>query len=133
MSQSSVARPLRTAAPGRSAESSPRLRVIEGYKGQTRRTLIPVMAAIVVLFLMAVVVPLVVNTDMARMAYAIRDQQVVLNGQLAQIETLEGELLVMESTQNLERKAAEIGMAPAGAIGVVSLEDHSVKGGEPAR
>lgn len=136
MSQTtSSARALRASAPDRHSgpKNAPHLRVVEGTRGHTRRTLVPILAAVVVLFLLAIILPLVVNTDMAQTSYNIRDQRVKLNGQMAQIESLEGQLLDQESTRNLEKKAKEIGMVPAGTIGVISLDDHQVRGGEVAR
>lgn len=133
MSQSTAARPLRTSAPQGASAQSPQLRVVEGRKGQVKRTLVPIISIIVVIFLLAIVAPLIINTDMARMAYAIRDQQVVLNSNTATIETMEAQLLDVQSTTNLEQQAAAIGMVPAGSIGVISLQNHEISGGVPAR
>lgn len=127
-------RSARPAAPDSVYESSsPRLTVIEGSKGQIRKTVAPILTAVLILFVLAIVLPLIVNTDMARMSYAIRDQRIILNEQTAIIETLEAELLVAESTNNLQQKAQEIGMVPAAPIGVISLQGGEIDGGVPAQ
>lgn len=139
MSASSTARPLRSSlgrheTPARSESTHrPHLTVVEGTKGDVRRAVAPLLLAGLLLFVFAIVLPLVINTDMARMSYAIRDQRVVLSEHEATIETLEAELLLANSTENLQERATEIGMVPAAPIGVISLQDHEILGGEPAQ
>ncbi|MFT0762375.1 hypothetical protein [Scrofimicrobium sp. R131] len=111
----------------------PELRVIEGQKGQMRKAVVPVLAAALFLFLATIVVPLIINTSMASLAYEIRDQNIEQAQIAAEIETIEGELLKVSSTDHLRQEAQRIGLVPAGPIGVISLEANTVEGGAPAQ
>ena len=114
-------------------ESPPSLSVVEGSKGHLRQALIPVMVAALVLFVATVVVPLVLNTTMASLSYEIRDQRIETAQTQARIESLETQLLMLDSTDHLRKEARAIGLVPAGAIGVISLEEGTVTGGAPAK
>lgn len=116
---------------GGQARPRPGLRVVEGRRAQGSPAALVLLA--VVVLLLAVLVPLVINTQMAETAYAMRDQQVELAQLQAEQTTLQSRLLDESSPQSLESKARAQGMVPAGAAGVVSLRAKSVRGGEPAR
>lgn len=111
----------------------PRLRVIEGTKGYARRAAMPALLAALVILVAAVIVPLIVNTNMAQLAYDIRDARIEINEAKAQIGTLEAKLLQEKSAESLRQKALDIGMVPVGQIGVISLENSLVEGGSPAQ
>ncbi len=117
----------------RPGSAAPQLRVIEGTIRTGPPSILPIIIAAALLFLAAIVVPLVVNTNMASMAYDIRDQRILLDEENARLETLGANLLEAQSTPPLREKAAEIGMVPAGPIGIISVEKGTVEGGVPAK
>lgn len=116
-----------------SPQTAPRLRVVEGVQTDAPRSVVPTLLVASLLILLAIVIPLIANTNMAAMAYQIRDQNIMYNAEMAHIRTLEAQLLQAESTPSLLEKAAEIGMVPAGPTAIISLEDGTVEGGAPAQ
>lgn len=114
-------------------QPAPILRVVEGKKTKTRWTVLPLFVAATLLFVLTVVVPLVLNTSMAALAYDIRDQRVELAEARRQVQSLEEQLLQARSSTHLQAEAARIGLVPSGSIGVISLEAGTVEGGVPAR
>ena len=122
-------------------ESSPRprlrvpeLRVVEGTANTgSRRGVLTATLAAALLFVLAVVVPLLINTSMASMAYEIRDQRVQLREEQITIDALEKQLMEKSSTEALRKAAEDVGMVPAAPIGVISLEEGTVTGGEPGQ
>lgn len=130
-SASSAARSESKPAPLRSPKA--KLRVIEGAKGQVQRHLFPIILVMVGVFVIAILIPLIANTYMAQLSYEIRDQRIQIREYQAQIDTLEADLLRVQSTESLRNKALEIGMVPAGEIGVITLESGTVEGGVPAQ
>lgn len=116
---------------GEDARARPGLRVVEGRR--TLRSPAALVLAAVVVLVLAVLVPLVINTQMAETAYAMRDRQVELAELQAERTTLQSQLLRTSSGESLESKARAQGMVPAGNAGVVSLRAKTVRGGEPAR
>lgn len=128
--RASVARP---APRSDSAPATSNLRVVDGSKGHFRQAALPVLIGAIFLFLMTVIIPLVLNTAMASLAYEIRDQRIELAQVEAEIDSLEAKLLTATSTSHLREEAEKIGLVPVGPIGVISLEDGSVQGGGPAQ
>ncbi len=115
-----------------SAQPRPTLRVIEGTKGQLRQSAFPALLAALVLFASTIVVPLILNTSMASLAYEIRDQRIELAQTQAEIDSLEAKLRTVSSTSHLREQATKNGLVPVGPIGVISLERGTVEGGVPA-
>ncbi len=110
-----------------------RFQVVVGSRSELRDVAWPALVVALVLLVVAVIAPLVLNTQMAQRSYDIRDQQVVLNELQARKSTLEAELRSASSPNALRKKAAEAGLVPAGKLGAVSLEDKTVEGGERAK
>lgn len=128
---SSAARSETKSSPQRSPQA--KLRVIEGAKGQVQRHLFPIIMVLIGVFVVSILIPLIANTRMAQLSYQIRDQRVQTREYQAQIDSLEADLLRVQSTESLRNKALEIGMVPAGEIGVITLESGTVEGGVPAQ
>ncbi len=108
------------------------LRVVYETSSAQRKRVWPFVTVAALLLIAAVVVPVVLNTQMAQRAYDIREQQLILNELERQQATLEQEILEVSSTQSLQEKAEEMGLVPAGVPGVISLEDSTVTGGVAA-
>lgn len=108
------------------------LRIIYNAAAAKGRRIWPYTLGAVFLLAISVIVPVVLNTQMAQRAYDIRDQQVILNELETESAALEQDLLEASSTQSLQEKAKELGLVPAGVPGVVSLQDQSVTGGVAA-
>lgn len=109
------------------------LRIVETDRLPSKHSAWPFVVIALFLLVVAIAVPLVVNTHMAQTAYAIRDQRIELAELNAEIATMETQLLELSSPQLLDSKARALGLVPAGKPGTVSLLDGSVVGGEPAR
>ena len=114
------------------AEPEPRIHVVPGQKTVLRRKAWPFVLLVVIIVVMTVAVPMVINTQMAQRAYAIRDQQIELAELKAEGDALEAQLLAVESPANLEEKAQALGLVPAGHIGAISLTEKTVVGGVAA-
>ncbi len=108
------------------------LRVVYETSSAQRKRVWPFVTVAALLLIAAVVVPVVLNTQMAQRAYDIREQQLILNELERQQATLEQEILEVSSTQSLQEKAEGMGLVPAGVPGVISLEDSTVTGGVAA-
>lgn len=118
----------------RGAESvRPSIQVVSQSDSPARSHAWPIVLAALFLLIVAIAVPLVINTQMAETSYAIRDAQVQLAELEAQRIVLEADLLEASSPQALEQRARALGLVPAGAPGTVSLVDGTVTGGEPAQ
>ncbi len=111
----------------------PRIHVLPGYRVSVRPAAWPLVVVALLLVVFTVAVPMAINTQMAQRAYEIRDQRVALAEINAQIQTLEAELLVASSPQEIEAAANKIGLVPAGEVGTISLKTKTVEGGEAAQ
>lgn len=114
-------------------EAGPSLHVIEGSKNNVRRGATSILFLVAIIFMLAIIVPLVANTSMAQLAYNVRDLRVTLNEENAAIDSLEKQLMEVSSADGLAEKAKEVGLVPAGPIGVISLEKGTVEGGYAAQ
>lgn len=114
------------------AEQETRIHVVPGQKNVLRRKAWPFVILAVIIVVLAVAVPMVINTQMAQRAYEIRDQQIALAELKAEGDALEAQLLVVESPANLEDKAQALGLVPAGHMGAISLTERTVVGGVAA-
>lgn len=109
------------------------IHVIERPEPDAKSRAWPVVLAALLLLVLAIAVPLVINTQMAEMAYEIRDAQVELAEVQAQTSVLEADLLRAASPQELGARAKELGLVPAAAPGTVNLDEATVTGGQPAQ
>lgn len=114
-------------------DQSPSLRVVEGTAPTQRRSAVLFLLTCALLLAIAIVVPLVANTNMAQISYDMRDASIQLTEETAKINTLEGQLLEASSPQALREKAMQIGLVPAAPIGVVVLSEGTVEGGVAAQ
>ena len=105
------------------------LRLVQGTR--PRRSLMAVVALLVVVALASVVTSMVLNTRMAQTSFEIREQQLVLNELEAQSWTMRAELDRKASPTELAAKAN--GMVPAGKSGFITLETGTVEAGTPAK
>ena len=135
-----AARPVPSVPVRRPGATQPRPRlgtvpieVVPGQKVALRPKAWPFILIAAVLVVLTVVLPMVVNTQMAQRAYEIRDQQIVLSELNAQVETLEAEVLIAASPSKLRERAEANGLVPSGAIGAISLTERTIEGGEPAQ
>jgi len=132
MSASSAARTRPTSRPDRLRDAArPELRVVEGTI--PRRSTVPMVILALVVLLLSIIVPMVLNTQMAETSFEIRDQQLQLNQLDAEAWSLQSELQQVSSPVALEEAARAHGMVPAGSIGFISLDAGTVGGGEAAR
>ena len=105
------------------------LRLVQGTR--PRRSLMAVVALLVVVALASVVTSMVLNTRMAQTSFEIREQQLVLNELEAQSWTMRAEL--DRKASPLEKAAKANGMVPAGKSGFITLETGTVEAGTPAK
>ena len=108
----------------------PTLHLIEGKIPQ--RSVIPLALLAIAILLAAIVVPLVVNTQMAETAFELREMQLEVNALDAEAWTLQTQLHNASSPQALEKSARDLGMVPAGPTGFVTLSNGTVEGGQAA-
>lgn len=111
-------------------EVRPALRVIEG--AEPRRSVVPLAIIAVVVLVIAIVVPMMINTHLAERAFQIRELQLELNELDAQVWDMRTQLQEVSSPGHLEEAARGLGMVPAGSPGVISLSDGTVSGGRAA-
>lgn len=116
-----------------SATSARRVHVVSGQKVSVRPSAWPFVMIATLLLVLTIALPMVINTQMAQRAYEIRDQQITLAELNAQAETLETELLIASSPQQLEQRAKDLGLVPAGNVGAISLKAKTVEGGVAAQ
>lgn len=120
--------------PAASPEATrPSFQVIEGTQAQKAVRVWPILVAALLVLVLALIVPLVINTRMAQTSYAIRDLRVELAEVKAHTSTLEEQLFELQAAPSLQEKAKGLGLVRAAAPGVVSVIDGTVSGGEPAR
>lgn len=125
--------PYRLAPREEAPAKKPSLAVIAGQAGGARNVVWPLLVIILLAAAMTIGLPLVLNTHMAQRAYDIRDMKI----QLAELKTetagLETDIMVVSSPEVLASKAEAIGLVPAATVGIISLEQGIVEGGEPAQ
>ena len=131
MSASSAARTRPASRPDRLRSGARPLRVVEG--AAPHRSALPMTVVVLVVLLVSIIVPLVINTQMAELSFAIRDQQLRLNELDAEAWSMQTSLQEASSPSALEQAAQELGMVPAGTIGFISLSTGRVEGGQAAQ
>lgn len=108
----------------------PSFTVVEGGRNEVGRVAWPLIIVLFVTVVLTLALPLVMNTQMAQRAYEIREMKVELAELKTQTGALERELMAVGSPQELAEKAESLGLVPAAAIGVISLDEGTVEGGE---
>ncbi|MDO5049653.1 MAG: hypothetical protein Q4D87_07205 [Actinomycetaceae bacterium] len=109
------------------AQTRPQLRVIESHAGP--RAVFPVLMIVALVLLSVLAVNLFFTTQMAQMAYEIRDSRAELVRLTEETQTLRQELQVASSPSALQKAASEQGMVPAGQAGFIQLSTGKVEGG----
>ncbi len=131
----SISSPARTRPTSRADQlrdaERPELRVVGGRI--PLRSTVPIVVLVLVVLLVSIIVPMVLNTQMAETSFAIREQQLQLNELEAESWSLQSELQQVSSPVALEKAARTHGMVPAGSLGFISLDAGTVGGGEAAR
>lgn len=116
-------------SPGKTRE---RLRVVEGEREAITHNAWPFVLLAVLAIVVAVVLPLVLNTQMAQRSYDIRDIQIELAELRSETTALENQVLKEAAPDSLEEKARAIGLLPSEGTGVITLGTGTVEGGTPA-
>lgn len=112
------------------ARVRPKLRVV-GAALPARFTT-PTWLALVAVLLVALLGPMVINTQMAMTSYRMHNQEVKLSQLMDEQAVLITEVEVANSPQALSERARQLGMVPAPAPGFISLANRTVTGGTPA-
>ncbi|WP_233188328.1 hypothetical protein [Actinomyces qiguomingii] len=121
----------RTASrPAAETPARPELRVVRGIV-PSRRTL-PFLALVIGILACALVSTMMLNARMAETAYKMKTAQVELNILSDHIETVRADVQEASAADALASRAAELGMVPAAAPGVIDLSDSTVAGGTAA-
>ncbi|MDO5673118.1 MAG: hypothetical protein Q4G30_09745 [Actinomycetaceae bacterium] len=92
----------------------------------------PTWTVVVVLMIAALVVPMLINTDMAVVSYQMHSNQVELNRLNDEAAVLVTQVQEAQSPNSLAKKAQAAGLVQAPAPGYISLRTSSVVGGSPA-
>lgn len=119
--------PTRTAVPEPQRSWRPRLRIVRNPA--PARSLVPYLVLCAAILLGSLVGALIINTHMAVTAYEIHDSQRELNRITEAGVSLVQQVEEAGSPAHLQRRAAELGMAPAEGIGYISLADGEIVGG----
>lgn len=127
-----------TGAPARSRRTRPveevtrrpRLRVVRGVA--PARTTLPFLLLVVVILAGALVSSMVLNAQMASTAYRMQQAQVELDVVNDHVVTLQTQVQEASAPNSLAQRAAELGMVPAAAPGVIELSSGTVTGGTAA-
>lgn len=93
----------------------------------------PMWVTVTTLLIMSLVIPVVVNAQMAMTSYAMYAQRI----ELSQLQDYQADLVMRareaQSPQKLAQKARELGLVPAGSPGYINLAEHNVTPGQAAR
>lgn len=91
-----------------------------------------VICFVVVLFI-AISVPLIINTQLALMSYAIHGDQVKIVSLQEKNQDLTQRLDRRSSATQLRREASQAGLVPSGTLGYITLKTNKIEGGTPAQ
>ncbi|MFZ1381775.1 MAG: hypothetical protein WAS54_03185 [Scrofimicrobium sp.] len=130
---SAANRPVRRAPLSEQESSRPHIQVVTRTETASPGRAWPIVLLALVVLIVAVALPLVINTHMAQTSYAVRDLRVELAEVNAQSTVLESQLLELNAAPALQERAKTLGLVRGAAPGAVSLVDGTVTGGEPAR
>ncbi|WP_366181417.1 hypothetical protein ABXS69_04930 [Actinomyces timonensis] len=106
------------------------LRVVRGIA--PGRSVIPFALLIVTILISALVTTMVLNAKMAATAYDLQKASTELDVIQDHVETVRGQVNDAAAPDALAKRAAELGMVPAPAPGVVDLRSGTVTGGSAA-
>lgn len=109
---------------------APELRVVRGVV--PARATLPFLLLVVVILAGALIASMILNAQMADTAFKMKAAQVELNVLSDHIETVRADVQDVSAPDALAARAAELGMVPAAAPGVVDLNSSTVAGGAPA-
>ncbi|SDM49583.1 hypothetical protein [Actinomyces ruminicola] len=123
-------RPAPQARPAGEASGRPELRVVRGIIPSPRT--LPFLALVIGVLACALVSSMLLNAWMADTAYKMKTAQVELNVLNDHIETVRAEVQEASAADTLAARAAELGMVPAAAPGVIDLTDSTLAGGAAA-
>ena len=98
-----------------------------------RRITWPMWLMVAAMLVAALVLPVVINTQMAVTSYEMYSMQQELNLLLDEQADLVTQAREAASPQHLAEKAGEIGLVPAGAQGYITLETGEIIPGTPAK
>lgn len=97
-----------------------------------RATAWPLWVPIMALLVVALVVPVVINAQMAVTSYSMHSQEI----ELSELKDYQADLITRareaQSPQKLAEKAHELGLVPAGTPGYISLAGNSITPGQKA-
>lgn len=93
----------------------------------------PVWFAVAAMLVLALVIPVVINTQMAVTSYAMYSQEQELSTLLDYQADLVTKTREAQSPQYLAAKAKEIGLVPAGEAGYITLSEGKITPGKPAQ
>ncbi len=113
-----------------SSTPPPNFTVVEGGRSEVGRVAWPLVIVLFVTVVLTLALPLVMNTQMAQRAYEIREMKVELAELKTRTGALERDLMAEGSPEVLADKAEALGLVPAAAVGVISLQEGTVEGGE---
>ncbi|RRD29395.1 hypothetical protein [Actinomyces bowdenii] len=118
-------------ARGQAPASRPDLRVIRA--AAPARSTLPFLAMNIIILAGALVASMLLNAQMASTAYRMKEVQVEVNIMNDHVETLRTQVQEASAPDTLAAKAAELGMVPAGAPGVVDLNGNRLTNGTAAQ
>ncbi|WP_062465065.1 hypothetical protein [Demequina soli] len=107
-------------------EAAPRRHLRPVAAPESSRSLVPFAWLCVAIIVAALASVLLINTTMAEGAYERRDLKIQIADLHTQQSALQETLDTNAAPANLARRAARLGMAPAPALGSVSLSDGIV-------
>lgn len=109
----------------------PQLQLVPTF--HKRRITWPMWLTVAAMLIAALVVPVVINTQLAMTSYDMYTMQNELNLLLDQQADLVTQAREAQSPQYLAEKAREIGLVPAGEQGYLTLSTGEIIPGKPAR
>ncbi|ARD41894.1 hypothetical protein [Actinomyces gaoshouyii] len=114
-------------------ESSPSQRQLHVVRGiAPGRSTIPFVLLIAAILVGALATTMVLNAKMAATAYDLQKASAELDVVQDHVETVRGQVNAAAAPDALAKRAAELGMVPAAAPGVVDLRGGTVTGGSAA-
>lgn len=117
-------------APSPTSPSRPKLSVVPTVATAARHLVF--WAACVALLLGAILLRLVINTQMAVVSFEIHEQRIALSKVQDTTNTLVTQVQVAASPSMLQQRAQAIGMVQGNENGFIFLSTGTVQGGKPA-
>ena len=114
----------------RQVKEQPQLHVVRGVA--PARATMPFLLVVVAILVGALAASMFLNAKMADTAYKMKTAQAELNVLNDHIETVRSDVQKASAPDTLASRAAELGMVPAAAPGVVDLPASTLSGGTAA-